>query len=111
MSNEKRKLPKRSDGSAYTSNKPIEKESFTPGPWKVSQYWKLSENSSNGEMVYLIHMKVEGYRSKKEIIANGNLIEAAPDMYYALKKAIVLLEPGEDTYEIVLSALSKANPQ
>ena len=55
---------------------------FTPGPWVAS-------GSLVGAGWIVIRQECTGIKDRETLVANANLIAAAPDMYEALEAAIL----------------------
>jgi len=95
-------------------------EKFTPGPWRHSEYWVWRENGDFGQIAYIAYGNRKENVLTEEQIANGKLIEAAPDLYDAAKDALDLLDRRLGAWDGSLytseiaklkAALNKANPQ
>ena len=98
----------------------MDKEQFTPGPWKMerNKIWKYNDGST----AFILAECGNGYTKYNTVEANANLIAAAPDMYEALKELVTLKALkdnfGKDAeyearqpkaWEAAKNALSKAN--
>lgn len=61
---------------------------WTPGPWHVSlgETYKVKE-ADGSSLAMVMHVHLSGRRSPAQVVANANLIAAAPDLYEALRKA------------------------
>lgn len=105
-------------------------ELFTPGKWEPSFSEIDEENYSidihASDLQWWVASAKFGQVDKEEAKANATLIAAAPDMYYALKKANEIIERLCSDYatvagrhanytngeaKIIESALQKANPK
>ena len=75
-------------------NKTTKSAQFTPGPWSLCN-WMVGNNTPTGEVTICgpegdEHIcTMDGNEDNQ---ANGNLIAAAPEMYEALKQALIIVE-------------------
>ncbi len=89
-----------------------EKPSFTPGPWKIfhghiyADITDRTESLITGKHICTVHQGV--LISKKEADANGNLAEAAPEMYEALKMYVDACAGPSEAYALAVAALAAA---
>jgi hypothetical protein len=81
----------------------------TPGPWDF--YAEFGEGAficmETGENIAELDCNK---KETKEVIANGNLISAAPELLEALKYCVDLLEEGhcQETKRLAQAAIKKA---
>lgn len=88
------------------------KEKFTPGPWHIRKPRKghricHSVLDKNGDGIAITVCR----RHNGERVANDHLIEAGPDMYYALKcifESSFCINMSSSNIERAISALKKA---
>ena len=94
---------------------------FTPGPWKIEDYTQqITGNNDEGCIIGSLNSRIyDETPDYDEMQANGNLIEAAPEMYEALKYVVKYHrnhDSGEgelfglDFVTTCINALRKANP-
>ena len=89
---------------------------FTPGPWTVEEtaetYWIGTVRANThkvGEVITGLDHGPYTEDAEERILANANLLAAAPDLYEALDAIIRRVALVSPYYEMARAALTKAD--